>query len=73
LQEEDDENISIEEEVCEEEKEEHVFQPKLGDVFEPLKNDSNTRTQNAIAIYENPYTFSEGIQNHDNPSYYDTP
>jgi hypothetical protein len=36
LQEEDDENISMEEEVCEEEKE-YICQPKLGDVLEPLK------------------------------------
>jgi uncharacterized protein related to proFAR isomerase len=45
LQEEDDENISMEEEVCEEEKEEDMVQPKLEDVLEPLKDDSNTQTQ----------------------------
>jgi hypothetical protein len=33
----------MEEEVCEEEKEE-IAQPKLGDVLEPFKNDSNTQT-----------------------------
>jgi hypothetical protein len=35
--------------------------PKLGDVLEPLKNDSDTQTQNSIAIYENPCTSYEGI------------
>jgi hypothetical protein len=40
----------MEEEVCEEEKEEDMGQPKLGDVLEPLKDDSNTQTQNSIAI-----------------------
>jgi hypothetical protein len=29
-----------------------------------------TQTQISIAIYETPYTFCEGIRNHDNPSYY---
>jgi hypothetical protein len=42
LQEEDDDSISMEEEVYEEEKEENMAQPKLGDVLEPLKDDSNT-------------------------------
>jgi hypothetical protein len=72
LQEENDENISMEE-VYEEEKEENMAQPKLGDVLEPLDDDSNTQTQNSITIHENPYTFCEGIQNHENPSYYDAP
>jgi hypothetical protein len=70
LEDENDENISMEEEVCEKEKEEDMAQPKLGDVLEPLDDDSNTQTQNSIAIFENPYTFCEGIRNHDNPSYY---
>jgi hypothetical protein len=70
LQEENDEKISMKEEVCEEED---MAQPKLGDVLEPLDDDSNTQTQNSIAIYEAPYTFCEGIQNLDNPSYYFVP
>jgi hypothetical protein len=41
--------------------------------LEPLKVDSNTQTQNSIAIYENLYTSYEGIRNLDNPSYYDAP
>jgi hypothetical protein len=31
-----------------------MVQPKLGDVLEPLKDDSNTQTQNSIVIFENP-------------------
>jgi hypothetical protein len=31
-----------------------MVQPKLGDVLEPLENDSNTQTQNSIVIFENP-------------------
>jgi ERCC4-related helicase len=54
LHEEDDENISMEEEVCGKEKEEYMDQPKLGDVLEPLKDDSNTQTQNSIVIFKNP-------------------
>jgi hypothetical protein len=54
LQEENDENISFEEEVCEEESKEDIVQPKLGDVWEPLKDDSNTQTQNSFVIYANP-------------------
>jgi hypothetical protein len=42
-------------------EEEDMAQPKLGDVLEPLKDNSNTQTQNSIAIYENPYTSYEGI------------
>jgi hypothetical protein len=61
LQEENDEKISMKEEVCEERKKEDMAQPKLGDVLEPLDDDSNTETQNSIAIYEAPYTFCEGI------------
>jgi hypothetical protein len=53
-----------------EENEEAIVPPKLRDVFEPPKDDSNTQTQNSIAIYEAPYTFCERIQNLDNPSYY---
>jgi hypothetical protein len=45
---EDGENISMEEEVCEEEKEEDMVQPKFGNVLEPLKYDCNTQTQNSI-------------------------
>jgi hypothetical protein len=48
LQEGNDGNISMEEEVCE------MVQPKLGDVLEPLKDDSNTQTQNSIVIFKNP-------------------
>jgi hypothetical protein len=34
-----------------------MSQPKLGDVLEPLKDDSNTQTQNSIIIFEkNPFT-----------------
>jgi hypothetical protein len=58
LQEEDDENINMEEEVYEEENE-AIVPPKLGDVDEPPKDDSNT--QNSIAIYEAPNTSYEGI------------
>jgi hypothetical protein len=72
LQEEDDENISVENKVYEEENE-AIVPPKLGDVLEPPKDDSNTKTQNSIAIYEAPYTFCERIQNLDNPSYFDAP
>jgi hypothetical protein len=56
LQEQDDKNISMEKE-----KEEDMAQPKLGDVLEPLGDDSNTQTQNTIAIYETPYTSCEEI------------
>jgi hypothetical protein len=31
-----------------------MVQPKLGDVLEPLEDDSNTQTQNSIVIFENP-------------------
>jgi hypothetical protein len=55
-----------------EENEEAMVPSKFGDVLEPLKDDSNTQTQNSIAIYEAPYTFYEGIRNNDNPSYFDT-
>jgi hypothetical protein len=48
LQEEDDENTSLEEILYEEEKEEDMTHPKLGDVFEPLNDDSNTQTQNQL-------------------------
>jgi hypothetical protein len=70
LQEGDDENISMEEEVYEEENEEAIVPPKLGGVLEPLKDDSNNQIQNSIAIYEAPYTFCEAIRNIDNPSYF---
>ena len=30
-------------------EEEHVVQPKLGDLWEPLKNDSNSQTKNSSA------------------------
>jgi ERCC4-related helicase len=42
----------MEEEVCEEEKEEDIVEPKLGNVLETLKDDSNTQTQNSIIIFE---------------------
>jgi hypothetical protein len=35
-----------------------MVQPKLGDVLEPLKYDSNTQTQNSIVIFKNPYPSS---------------
>jgi hypothetical protein len=54
LQEENGGNISMEEELCEEKKEDRA-QPKLRDVLEYLKDDSNTKTQNSIVIFENPY------------------
>jgi hypothetical protein len=41
--------------------------------LEPSKDDSNTETQNSIAIYEAPYTYCEEIWNVDNPSYFDAP
>jgi hypothetical protein len=44
----------MEEEVCDEEKEEDMVQPKLGDVLEPHKDDSNIQTQNSTIIFENP-------------------
>jgi hypothetical protein len=46
----------MEEEVCEEKKEEDIAQPKLGYVLEPPKDDSNTQTQNSIIIFLNPCT-----------------
>jgi hypothetical protein len=63
----------LEEEVYEEEEEENMTHPKLGDVLEPLNDDSNTQTQNSIGIYKVPYTFCAGIRNHENPSYDDAP
>jgi hypothetical protein len=63
----------LEEEVYEEEKEEDMTHPKLGDVLEPLNDDSNTQTQNSIAIYKAPYIFCVGIWNLENPSYDDAP
>jgi hypothetical protein len=63
----------LEEEVYEEEKEEDMTHPKLGDVLEPLNDDSNTQYQNSVAIYKAPYTFCAGIRNHENPSYDDAP
>ena len=54
LQEEDDENISLEEGVCEEKIEMDMFQPKLGEELDlpasPSTNDSNTRTQKSFVI-----------------------
>jgi hypothetical protein len=44
----------MEEEVREEEKEKYMVQSKLVDVLEPLKDDSNTQTQNSIVIFKNP-------------------
>jgi hypothetical protein len=55
----------------EEENEEAIVPPKLGDVLKPPKDDSNTQTLNSIAIYKAPYTFCERIRNLDNPSYFD--
>ena len=63
LQEEDDENISLEEEECEEEIEIDMFQPKLGEELDlptsPSTNDSNTQTQKSFVIYENPCYYDE--------------
>jgi hypothetical protein len=73
LQEEEDENISMEEEVCEEEKEKIWFNLRFWGCFGTSQDDSNTQTQNSIVIYENPCTSCEGTRNHDNPSYYDDP
>jgi hypothetical protein len=56
-----------------EENEEVIISSKLGDVLEPPKDDSDTETQDSIAIYENPYTSYEGIQKKENPSNYDVP
>jgi hypothetical protein len=56
-----------------EENEEAIDPPKLGDVLEPPKDDSDIQTQNSIAIHKAPYTLHEGIQNLDNPSYFDAP
>jgi hypothetical protein len=53
-------NFLQQEEVYEEENE-AIVPPKLGDVLEPPKDDSNTQTQNSIAIYKTPYTSCEGI------------
>jgi hypothetical protein len=61
----------MEEEVCEEEKKEDIARLKLGDVLEPLNDDSNTQTRNSIAIYKAPYSFCEEIRNLANPSYFD--
>jgi hypothetical protein len=49
--------------VHKEENEEVIVPPKLGHVLEPSKDDSDTQTQNSIAIYENPYTSCEGFRN----------
>jgi hypothetical protein len=55
---EDDENISLEEEECEEEIEKDIFQPKLLEELDlptsPSTNDSNTQIQKSFVIYENP-------------------
>jgi hypothetical protein len=45
-----------------EENEEVIIPSKLGDVLKPPKDDSDTETQDSIAIYENPYTSYEGIR-----------
>ena len=59
----DDENISFEEEVCEEEIEMDVFQSKLGEELDlrasPSTNDSNTQTQKSFVIYDNPCYYDE--------------
>ena len=76
---EDDENISLEEEVCEEEIEMDVLQPKLGEELDlptsPSTNDSNTQTQKSFVIYENPCYDECETENsmvlYDNPCYYD--
>ena len=58
LQEEDDENISLEEEESEEEIEMVMFQPKLGEELDPPTSpstfDSSTQTQKSFVIYKNP-------------------
>ena len=52
LQEEDDENISLEEEECEEEIEMDMFQPNLGEELDlptsPSTFDSSTQTQKSF-------------------------
>jgi hypothetical protein len=53
-------NFLQQEEVYEEENE-AIVPPKLEDVLEPPKDNSNTQTQNSIAIYKTPYTSCEGI------------
>jgi hypothetical protein len=37
-------------------KKKDMVQPKLGDILEPLKDNSNTQIQNSIVIYENACT-----------------
>jgi hypothetical protein len=44
-----------------EENEEVIVPPKIRDMLELPKDDSDTQTQNLIAIYENPHTSYEGI------------
>jgi len=53
------------------EEEEDMVQPKLGDVGEPLKDDSNTQTQNSFVIYENPCYDQHTMVTYENPCYYD--
>jgi hypothetical protein len=79
LQKEDDENISLEEEECEEEIEKDTFQPKLGEELDlptsPSTFDSSTQTQKSFVIYENPCYDECETENsmvlYDNPCYYD--
>ena len=60
---EDVENISLEEEECEEEIEKDIFQPKLGEELDlptsPSTNDSNTQIQKSFVIYDNPCYYDE--------------
>jgi hypothetical protein len=44
-----------------------MVQPKLGDVLEPLKDDSNSRTPNPLFIHESNY---ESIEMEGNCNYY---
>jgi hypothetical protein len=60
----------MEEEVCEErevQEEEDMVQPKLGDVSEPLKDDSNSQTQNPLFMHESNY---ESVEMEGNCYYY---
>ena len=76
---EDDENISLEAEVCEEEIEMDVFQPKLGEELDlpasPSTFDSSTQTQKSFVIYENSCYDECQTKNsmviYDNSCYYD--
>ena len=54
LQEKEDENI-----ILEKENKEEIIQPKLGDMWEPFKHDSNSQTQTSFVINKSPCTSCE--------------